>query len=79
VSARRSPNTVSSEKEAQDLKAICELSGKTRSEFVREALHGKIFRERLGVLRAVLIPRPREIGWLMRKKSFATFHEGLRR
>lgn len=53
-----------SEKEAQDLKAICELSGKTRSEIVREALRGKIFGERLDALRAVAIPRARQIGWL---------------
>ena len=59
-----------SEKEAQDLKAICELSGKTRSEVVREALRCKILRERLDALRAVAIPRAREIGWLTEKDIF---------
>lgn len=59
-----------SKKEAQDLKAICKLSGKTRSEVVREALRGKIFRERLDALRAVAIPRAREIGWLTEEDIF---------
>jgi predicted transcriptional regulator len=59
-----------SEKEAQDLKAICELSGKTRSEVVREALRGKIFCERLDALRAAAIPRAREIGWLTEEDVF---------
>lgn len=59
-----------SEKEAQDLKAICKLSGKTRSEVVREALRGKIFRERLDALRVVGIPRARRIGWLTEEDIF---------
>ena len=59
-----------SEKEAQDLKAICELSGKTRSEVVREALRGTIIRVRLDALRAVAIPRAREIGWLTAEDIF---------
>lgn len=59
-----------SEREAQELKAICELSGKTRSEVIREALRGKIFRERLDAVRAVAIPRAREIGWLTEEDIF---------
>lgn len=59
-----------SEKEAQDLKAICKLSGKTRSEVVREALRGKIFRERLDALRVVGIPHARRIGWLTEEDIF---------
>lgn len=59
-----------SEKEAQDLQTICDLSGKTRSKVVREALRDKLFRERLNALRAVAIPRAREIGWLTEEDIF---------
>ena len=53
-----------SAKEARDLNAICKLSGKSRSEVVREALRGRIFGERLDALRSIAIPRARKIGWL---------------
>lgn len=59
-----------SEKEAKDLKAICKLSGKSRSQVVREALRGKIFGERLDALRAVAMPRARAIGWLTEEDIF---------
>ncbi len=59
-----------SKKEAQDLNAICKLSGKTRSEVVREALRGKIFRERLDALRRELVPRAQAIGWLTEDDIF---------
>ena len=59
-----------SEKEAQDLQAICELSGKTRSEIVREALRDRVLRERLDALRAVAVPRARKIGWLTEEDIF---------
>ena len=58
------------DKEAKDLKAICKLSGKTRSEVVREALRGTIFRELLDAVRAIAIPRAREIGWLTEEDIF---------
>lgn len=58
------------EKEAKELQAICKLSGKTRSEVVREALRGKLIRERLDAMRAVAIPRAREIGWLTEDDIF---------
>ena len=58
------------DKEAKDLTAICKLSGKTRSEVVREALRGTIFRERLDAVRAIAIPRAREIGWLTEEDIF---------
>ena len=53
-----------SAKEARDLNTICKLSGKSRSEVVREALRGRIFGERLDALRSIAIPRARKIGWL---------------
>ncbi len=59
-----------SEKEARDLLEICELSGRTRSQVVREALRGAVFRARLDALRAVLIPRARQIGWLTEEDIF---------
>lgn len=59
-----------SEKEAQDLKAICELSGKTRSEVVRQALRDKIFRERLDAQRREFVPRAQAIGWLTEEDIF---------
>ncbi|MSQ72401.1 MAG: ribbon-helix-helix protein, CopG family [Betaproteobacteria bacterium] len=59
-----------SEKETKDLQAICKLSGKTRSEVVREALRTQIFRERLDAIRAIAVPRAREIGWLMEDDVF---------
>lgn len=59
-----------SEKETKDLQAICKLSGKTRSEVVREALRAQIFRQRLDALRAIAVPRAREIGWLTEEDIF---------
>ncbi|MBL8472059.1 MAG: ribbon-helix-helix protein, CopG family [Rhodocyclaceae bacterium] len=53
-----------SEKEAQDLQAICELTGKSRSDVVRAALHARIFRERLDALRAIAVPRAQAAGLL---------------
>jgi metal-responsive CopG/Arc/MetJ family transcriptional regulator len=58
------------EKEAQDLKNICELAGKSRSEVVRDALRASFLRERLKTLRDELQPKAREIGWLTEEDVF---------
>lgn len=59
-----------SEKEAADLQAICELTGKTRSEVVRDSLRARVFRERLDALRAVAVPRAQEAGLLTDEDVF---------
>lgn len=59
-----------SAKETKDLQSICKLSGKTRSEVVREALRAQIFRQRLDAVRAIAIPRARAIGWLTEDDVF---------
>jgi predicted transcriptional regulator len=59
-----------SAKEAKDLQAICKLSGKTRSEVVRESLRAQVLRQRLDALRRELVPRARAIGWLTEEDIF---------
>jgi predicted transcriptional regulator len=59
-----------SKKEAQDLKAICKLSGKTRSEVIRESLRAQVLRQRLDALRRELVPRAQAIGWLTEEDIF---------
>lgn len=59
-----------SEKEAQELQAVSELTGKSRSELVREALRAKLFAARLDTLRNVAVPRAREISWLSEEDVF---------
>lgn len=59
-----------SEKEAQDLQSVCELTGKSRSELVREALHAKLFAARLDALRDRALPRARAKGWLTEEDIF---------
>ncbi len=59
-----------SEKEAEDLQAICDSTGKTRSEVVRDALRARIFRERLDAVRAIAVPRAQEEGLLTEEDVF---------
>jgi len=59
-----------SEKEATDLQSICELTGKTRSEVVRDALRARVFRERLDAVRAIAVPRAQEAGLLTDEDVF---------
>jgi predicted transcriptional regulator len=59
-----------SEKEARDLTAICKLSGKTRSEVIRESLRAQVLRQRLDALRRELVPRAQAIGWLTEEDIF---------
>jgi predicted transcriptional regulator len=53
-----------SEKEAQDLQAICELTGKSRSEVVRDSLRTYRLRAALRASQAQLGPAARAAGWL---------------
>ena len=59
-----------SDKEARDLQAICNLTGKSRSEVVRDALRARLFRERLSALRATLVPKAQQMGWLTEDDVF---------
>lgn len=59
-----------SDKEAKTLQTVCKLTGKSRSEIVREALRSFTFRERLNAVRAFAVPRAREIGWLTEEDVF---------
>ncbi len=59
-----------SEKEALDLQAICEMTGKSRSEVVRDALRAKSFRARLDAVRAFAVPRAQEAGLLTEEDVF---------
>ncbi len=59
-----------SEKETQDLQAICEMTGKSRSQVVRDALRARVFRERLDALRAIAVPRAQEAGLLTEEDVF---------
>lgn len=58
------------EQEERALQSVCELSGKSRSELVREALRDALFRARLEALRRELVPKAREIGWLTEEDVF---------
>ncbi|MDP2835338.1 MAG: ribbon-helix-helix protein, CopG family [Pseudomonadota bacterium] len=59
-----------SEKETKDLQAICEMTGKSRSQVVRDALCARLFRERLDALRAIAVPRAQEAGLLTEEDVF---------
>jgi len=59
-----------SEKETKDLQAICEMTGKSRSQVVRDALRARLFRERLDALRAIAVPRAQEAGLLTEEDVF---------
>ena len=49
---------------AHGLDAICQNSGKSRSEVVREALHAHRLRDSLRQSQTQLAPLARESGWL---------------
>jgi len=53
-----------SEKEAQDLQTICEMTGKSRSEVVRESLRSYRLRQALRASQEQLGPAARAAGWL---------------
>jgi len=53
-----------SENETQGLDALCQHSGKTRSEVVREALRAHRLRDALRQSQAQLAPLARSAGWL---------------
>mgnify|MGYP000850990566 FL=1 len=53
-----------SEKEAQDLKTICELTGMSRSEVVRDSLRAYRLRAALRNSQAQIGPAARAAGWL---------------
>lgn len=53
-----------SDKEAQALDALCEMTGKSRSEVVRESLRLHRLREALRRSQAELGAAARESGWL---------------
>lgn len=52
------------EKEAQSLDQLCAMTGKTRSEVVRDSLRSYRMREILRATQARLGPAAREAGWL---------------
>ena len=53
-----------SKKEAKALDAICKLTGKSRSELVRESLRAVRLREALRASQAAFGPAARAAGWL---------------
>lgn len=53
-----------SEQEAQTLNDLCEMTGKSRSEVVRDSLHAYRLRAALRASQAVLAPAARQAGWL---------------
>lgn len=53
-----------SENEAQTLDGLCLMTGKSRSELVREALRGYSLRESLRQSQAQLALLARALGWL---------------
>ncbi|MDP2811904.1 MAG: ribbon-helix-helix protein, CopG family [Rhodocyclaceae bacterium] len=59
-----------SDKEVQSLDMLCEMTGKSRSEVVREALRGQSLRARLDRIRAELQPAAQQIGWLTEEDVF---------
>ena len=52
------------EKETQDLQALCEMTGKSRSEVVRDSLRAYHLRAALRASQAKLGPAARAAGWL---------------
>lgn len=53
-----------SDEEAAALDQVCEWSGKSRSELVRDALRSQRMREALRRLQETLGPQARALGWL---------------
>jgi predicted transcriptional regulator len=53
-----------SDKEQKALSELCALSGKSRSEVVREALRVKLFQDQFARVRAVAVPRAQLMGIL---------------
>lgn len=53
-----------SEKETLDLQAICEMTGKSRSEVVRDSLRAYRLRAAMRASQAQLGPAARAAGWL---------------
>lgn len=59
-----------SEKEAQALQTVCELTGKSRSEAVRDAIRAYEIDNLMKKIRADLVPRAEAIGWLTDEDVF---------
>jgi len=59
-----------SAKEAKSLDAVCKMTGKSRSEVVRESLRGYEIRRGLAEIRAELVPKARVAGWLTEEDVF---------
>ena len=59
-----------SEKEAENLQQLCEMTGKSASEVVGESLRAQVLRRRLDALRRELVPRAQAIGWLTEEDIF---------
>lgn len=53
-----------SDKEEQELQALCEMTGKSRSEVVRDSLRAYRLRAALRASQAQLGPAARAAGWL---------------
>lgn len=53
-----------SDKEQKALAELCALSGKSRSEVVREALRVKLFQDQLAHVRSILVPQAHARGIL---------------
>jgi predicted transcriptional regulator len=53
-----------SDQEEQELQALCEMTGKSRSEVVRDSLRAYRLRAALRASQAQLGPAARDAGWL---------------
>lgn len=60
-----------SEKETASLQTLCEMTGKSRSEVVRDALRTSILREKLDAVRALAVPRAQDAGLLTDEDVFS--------
>lgn len=59
-----------SAKEVKTLDTLCKLTGMSRSDVVRESLRGFQVRANLAAIRAELLPKAREAGWLTEEDVF---------
>lgn len=59
-----------SAREAKSLDTLCKLTGKSRSEVMRESLRGFEIRRNLAAIRAELVPKARAAGWLTEEDVF---------
>ncbi len=59
-----------SAREARSLDTLCKLTGKSRSEVMRESLRGFEIRRNLAAIRAELVPKARAAGWLTEEDVF---------